>query len=501
MHATNLKSAVVGGIVLILGLLLANAGVSYWTTIRLVEDDRLVAHTRQVLETLDAVRAAITEAETGQRGYLITDQSNYLRTYETARADVRLQLAKVRDLTADNPEEQARVARLGSLIADRLERLQRNVTLRREKGFEAVQPIVGTDQGQQLMDQIRQSIDEMHEAEDQLLGRRTSQSTRTQYLKIATNVVGTSLGIVALGWAYFLFQRRLEERRNAEMRARAEARRDAAISELRHRAISESSIESLGNRAARLVADVLDVPLTKILELLPGDREFLLRGGVGCHDGLVGHARISAGLDSQAGYTLHASEPVVKGDLTTHAPVIVEDLRNESRFALPSLLFDHGVVSGMSVIIYDQPDHPYGVLGAHTIRPRAFSEEESSFLQAVANVLASAIQRRRAEEGLRQSEERFRALADSIPGFVWTSQPDGRCDYVNQQWYDYTGMSFEETEGFGWTSAIKEEDVKQSTVRWMNAVETGEPFECEFRFREKQGMYRWFLGLRSAASR
>jgi PAS domain S-box-containing protein len=372
-------------------------------------------------------------------------------------------------------------------------------------GLDAVQKVVGTDRGQELMEQIRHEADGMRTAEDNLLAFRAERSARSVRVKIATNIVGTLLGAAAVCLAFFLFQRRLAERRNAELSARAQARRASAISELGQRTLTDVGIASLEEKAVQLIADILDVPLVKVLELLPDGGTFRLRAGVGWREGLVGEATISAGLDSQAGYTLHASQPVVIGDLTTHAPVIVDDLRSESRFARPSFLLDHGVVSGISVIIYDQPDHPFGVLGAHTTWQRTFSDEEARFLQAVANVLAAAFQRRRAEEALRDSEQRFRALADSVPEIVWTSEPDGRCDYVNQRWHDFTGMTLEETVGFGWVSALKEDDVERSTDRWMHSVETGEPFDNEFRFRAKEGTYRWFLGralpLRDAQGR
>lgn len=92
------------------------------------------------------------------------------------------------------------------------------------------------------------------------------------------------------------------------------------------------------DEAVAVVARALDVECCKVLELLPDGQAFLLRAGVGWKDGCVGLATVGAGRDSQAGYTLLSSEPV-----------IVQDLRTETRFSGPPLLHDHGVVSGMSV--------------------------------------------------------------------------------------------------------------------------------------------------------
>jgi signal transduction histidine kinase/DNA-binding NarL/FixJ family response regulator len=145
--------------------------------------------------------------------------------------------------------------------------------------------------------------------------------------------------------------------------------------------------------AAELAARTLDVEYCKILELLPGGEELLLRAGVGWKEGLVGKTKVGAGLDSQAGYALLSDEPV-----------IVEDLRTEGRFNGPPLLLEHGVVSGMSVIIRCL-DGPFGVLSVHTGSHREFSEYDVNFLQAVANVLATAVERERAMEKLLEVRE------------------------------------------------------------------------------------------------
>jgi PAS domain S-box-containing protein len=112
--------------------------------------------------------------------------------------------------------------------------------------------------------------------------------------------------------------------------------------------------------------------------------------------------RVASGEGSQAGHTL-----------LSDVPVVVEDLSTEKRFEGPSLLIEHGVVSGMSVVI-SGPGRPFGILGAHTRSKRSFTADDTHFLQALANVLASAIERKRNEESLAESEERFRQLAENV---------------------------------------------------------------------------------------
>ncbi|MEJ7822322.1 MAG: PAS domain S-box protein [Chitinophagaceae bacterium] len=89
----------------------------------------------------------------------------------------------------------------------------------------------------------------------------------------------------------------------------------------------------------------------------------------------------------------------------------------------------------------------------------------------------------------------FKFLADSIPQIVWTSQPDGYLDYYNQHWIDYTGMSIEETQGWGWEPVIHPDDLQQCIDVWTESYTTGKPYEIEYRFkRASDGIYKWHLG-------
>jgi PAS domain S-box-containing protein len=103
-------------------------------------------------------------------------------------------------------------------------------------------------------------------------------------------------------------------------------------------------------------------------------------------------------------------------------------------------------------------------------------------------------QRRRMEEELRASEARGRQLADSMPQIVWATRPDGWTDYCNQRWSDYSGLTSEQTEGYGWASRIHPDDRAAAVAAWTRAVETGTTYEMEIRFqRASDGAYRWHL--------
>src|SRR5919199_2822785 len=114
--------------------------------------------------------------------------------------------------------------------------------------------------------------------------------------------------------------------------------------------------------------------------------------------------------------------------------------------------------------------------------------------------------REQAEEALqraladaRAGVQRYHQLADAMPQIVWTATPDGSADYYNQQWLDYTGMTLEQTLGWGWKPVLYPADLEPCIERWARAVESGEDYETGCRLRRvSDGAYRWHLVRASA---
>jgi PAS domain S-box-containing protein len=194
-----------------------------------------------------------------------------------------------------------------------------------------------------------------------------------------------------------IYYRDVTERKRAQKEIETRTHQQAVVAELGLRAQTETNLQFLMDEAVTLVARTLEVEYCKIVELLPNGEKLLLRAGVGWKEGLLGTATEEAGLDSQADYTLRLEEPV-----------IVEDVGTETRFRPSWLLPEHGVVSTVTVVIHGR-DRAFGVLGAHTKSHRTFSEDDVNFLQAVANVLATAIEHEEAEKKLYEVREAERS--------------------------------------------------------------------------------------------
>jgi len=193
--------------------------------------------------------------------------------------------------------------------------------------------------------------------------------------------------------------RDVTDRKERERELHQRVRQQETVTELGRRALEDRDLDDLMAEAAEQVADTLDNDYCKVLDLDQEAEELLLRQGVGWDDGIVGSATVSAvAADSQAAYTLDSGDPVV-----------VEDLTTETRFSGPDLLTDHDVRSGISVVIGPVED-PWGILGTHDTDRREFSDHDANFVQSVANILSTAIERHRNERELRRRRQQLATL-------------------------------------------------------------------------------------------
>jgi two-component sensor histidine kinase len=174
---------------------------------------------------------------------------------------------------------------------------------------------------------------------------------------------------------------------NLETELRNRIKQQEALAQLGERALAETDLERLLSDAVSTVAMTLSVDFVKILELLPGDTELVLRGGFGWNKDLIGSMVTTAAPNSFARYTLDSG-----------APVVTEDYALEKRFEPAPYLRDHKCVSGISVTIAGRDGRAFGILGVCTAHKRTFGEQDKAFLASAANILAGAIQRRQLEQ-------------------------------------------------------------------------------------------------------
>jgi diguanylate cyclase (GGDEF)-like protein len=195
----EIKASAAGLAVCLLGISVA----VYRASAKLVENARWVAHTHEVLTQLEGTASGVTKAETELRGFLLTDQESYLTPYSAGLNDTRRRLEAVRKITADSPSQQARVEKLEPLVLHRLDLLDALLKIGHDQGFGAARRILTFDQGPQYLDEIRQGIQEMEHAEQELLAARFAQqessSRRLQWMVILS--CGAALFLLCVSMA------------------------------------------------------------------------------------------------------------------------------------------------------------------------------------------------------------------------------------------------------------------------------------------------------------
>jgi PAS domain S-box-containing protein len=125
-----------------------------------------------------------------------------------------------------------------------------------------------------------------------------------------------------------------------------------------------------------------------------------------------------------------------------------------------------------------------------TISP---TRDGSGAVVGASKIARNITERKRQEAQLRESEERFQAMANGMPQLAWMAEADGHIFWYNQRWYEYTGTTFEEMEGWAWQSVHDPAMLPSVLERWKGSIATGNPFDMEFPLRGGDGRYRMFL--------
>jgi two-component system, cell cycle sensor histidine kinase and response regulator CckA len=231
------------------------------------------------------------------------------------------------------------------------------------------------------------------------------------------------------------------ERSRAKLILGNYAQKHEVVAEIGRLALMGSDLEDLFAKAVFLVGQTLGMEYSEVLELLPERDSLVMRAETGWkREHNAGQLTIGTGRESQAGFAL-----------LSNGPVVVEDLRTESRFDDLLLRQEYKIISGISVVIRGRV-RPYGVLGVHTVFARRFAPDDVSFLRGVANVLAEAIGRKRIQDELRQSETRFRHVVESNMLGIFFGDLGGEINEANEAFLNITGYT--------------RDDLAKGRIRW-----------------------------------
>ena len=227
-----------------------------------------------------------------------------------------------------------------------------------------------------------------------------------------------------------------------------------------------------------LVARVFDAPIAVVNLIDEGRQWFKAETGLGVRE-----------TPLETSFCAHA--------LLMQDRMVVPDATRDERFACnplvtgaPHLRFYAGE------LLKSAEGLPIGTLCVLDVKPRPEGPTplQMQTLQVLAAQVMTQLELRRSLSRQRQSETQFRAIADSMPQMVWATQPDGFHDYYNARWYEFTGVPEGSTDGEAWNGMFHPEDQERAWAQWRRSLETGEPYEIEYRLRRHDGVYRWTLG-------
>jgi PAS domain S-box-containing protein len=203
------------GFGLTLAVLVGGAVLGYSNVRRLDKNEQQVAHTHEAIAELRRLLSTLQDAETGQRGYLLAEDERYLQPYNEALSRIDNTLGRLKELTSDNPDQQARLAVLDQKITAKLDELKRTVALMRAGDRAAAIKIVRSNEGKVLMDDVRDTVAAIRQAEEDLLHQRAAESQASFRTTLLSIFIPAIIGVGLVCVVFSLNQRRLRARQRA----------------------------------------------------------------------------------------------------------------------------------------------------------------------------------------------------------------------------------------------------------------------------------------------
>jgi PAS domain S-box-containing protein len=274
------------------------------------------------------------------------------------------------------------------------------------------------------------------------------------------------------------FVRDITERKQAEDLRSVQTRQIALRADVSHVLAKQDNFSSVLQGCAEAMVRHLDAAFARIWTVNKDGNVLELQASAGIYTHLNGaHSRVPVG---ELKIGLIAQE---KKAHTTN------DVFNDPRISDKAWAKKEGMVAfaGYPLIVEDRAVGVFAMFSRQPIRPAALEA-----LASVADSIAQGIQRKQAQEELREGERNLHRLTETIPQMLWSANADGAVDYCNQRMLDYTGLSADEIKGAGWMKVIHPNDVDGLARAWTSAALRGDPFQHEFRaLRAADHAYRW----------
>jgi PAS domain S-box-containing protein len=403
-----------------------------WSSRAVADATQSVSHTHEVRANLAEVLSLLTDAETGQRGYMLTADPAYLEPYAQARTAVIGSIDRLQALTRDNDEQQQRLRQLRALASQKLGLSTDAVELMQAGDRDGALRLMASGSGKRVMDDARAEVAAMRGEEDRLLHLRMLEVERVRARSGMVAGITTALLLALLATVYASSQG-----------AATRIRQALAASEAARREL-EFVQRALDRAAMVVVAD----PQGGLLHV---NESFVQASGYSREE-LVGREHTALGSDFARGfYEAVRQGRVWRGELRSHA-------RDGREFWTDSTV----------VPLLDAQGRPERFIAIHH----------------------DITDRKHAELELRQSEGRYRTLTEALPHMVWTATPGMEPTWFSRHWVEFTGLQGPGVSFEDWMGLIHPDDRQPFMAAVEPRIAAGEPYEAEFRLRRLDGAWR-----------
>ena len=398
----------------------------------LFKSSDLVDHSKLVVKSLESALSIMKDAETGQRGYLLTNNQVFLEPYKGSYQRAIKTIDEFQRLTRDNPQQQSNGASIKNVLVNRLNILQQLIDKNRSG-----KAITATDlaAGKIAMDALRAAINKAEIEEDSLLRNRVGQLDRFTSLTPVFLVLATLASILISAAAYYRVMNGINERNRLYAALEAKELETARIND----------------------------ELAAVNEELNAANEELASS----------NEELNAANDEMAAFN--------------------EEL-NAANAELASANEELNAANEQLVEAQDNVNALNDQLAASNEELSATVDELSKSresLQSLNDELEDRVKNRTRE--LTESEGRFKVIMATMPQIAWTNTPRGEVTFFNKHWYVYTGLDEQQSAGWGWTAAIHPDDLAYASAQYKSILESEEEGEFETRKRRSDGQYRWHL--------
>lgn len=335
-----------------IGVMLVNAALLFLGTRQVFDSAHDVAHTHEVLAASEHLLSTLADAETGQRGYVITGVPSYLEPFQIAKARVHGSVGRLRALTSDSLEQKPAIQDIERLVDDKLNELSETIALRRDKGLDAARTVMMTDQGKRAMDTIRSRLKEVNARESALLAAEEQKNQSTYELVLLANALSLFLGLGILLFAYFIVYQDMAARKRAD-----EALREFST-ELEQRVTARTAELMHSHDRLRAMASKLNLVEQRERQRLARELHDYLQQHLVLGKLKLGQAKHFADQVPTCATLLKETDEVLSEALT-YTRTLVADLS-------PRVLSDHGLAAGLRWLSDSMQKHRMAV----TVRVR-----------------------------------------------------------------------------------------------------------------------------------